>query len=139
MNRSKNDDLKDHDPAADSGNYSIPERVKYMRQQRQLSQKELAQKSRLSQSTIAQIETGRMDPSIKTLEKIAEALDIEPAIFFTKNQVFVFDLLKLRAKYDHVDKLNPTIYKALDQVIRYAGEIGFFGNSAKPSRLGKKR
>lgn len=119
------EDLKEGGPAVESGDYPIPDRLKYLRQVRKYSQKELAKRSGVSQSTIAQIESGRMDPSIKTLEKIAKALDAEPAIFFTKAHVLVFDLHKLKHNYDHIDKLNPTLYKALDQIVRYAREIGF--------------
>jgi len=105
--------------------YNLGERLKYIRVDRDLSQKELADTSKVSQSTIAQIESSKKDPSINTLEKIANALDMEVAIFFASDDVHVFDMNRLKKNYDHIDKLNPTLYMALDKIIRYAKDINF--------------
>jgi transcriptional regulator with XRE-family HTH domain len=106
--------------------YSLPERLKYLRQERRkLSQVELAKLSGLSQSTIAQIEKGKKDPSISTLRKISIALDVHMAVLFASDEVHVFDMQRLKRKYDHTDKLNPTLYTALGRVIQWAKEIGF--------------
>lgn len=105
--------------------YSLPERVAYFRKQREMTQAQLADKAGVSQSTIAQIESGDKDPSIETLKKIAKAFDTHIAILFAAEDVFVFDMTKLRKKYDHVDKLNPTLYFALGKIVSYAKDIGF--------------
>lgn len=105
--------------------YELPERLKYLRELRNLTQTEFAKKSRISQSAIAQIETGRKDPSVTTIKKLAQALDVPIALLFATNEIHVFDMRRLRAKYDHVDKLNPTLYFALGKVIQYARDIGF--------------
>lgn len=47
-----------------------------IRTYRQLTQKQLAKKSKVSQATIAQIETGIKSPSLKTLRKISKALNV---------------------------------------------------------------
>lgn len=105
--------------------YTLPERLKYLRIQRELTQADLAKVSKVSQSTIAQIESGRKDPSINTLKQIAKALDIEIAILFASDEVHIFDMKRLRAKYKKVDDLNPTLYTAIGKVLRYAKDIGF--------------
>ena len=106
--------------------YSLPERLLYLRQERRhLTQAQLAKMSGVSQSTIAQIEKGRKDPSISTLRKIAEALGVNMAVLFASDDVHVFDMQRLKKKYDHVDKLNPTLYTALGKVIQWAKDIGF--------------
>ena len=105
--------------------YSLGERLRYIRTNRKLSQKELALKSQISQSTIAQIESSKKDPSISTLRKIADALDMEVAIFFASDDVHIFDMKRLKKKYKDVDSLNPTLYMAIGKVIRYAKDIGF--------------
>jgi len=105
--------------------YSLPERLKYLRQARGLSQKDLAEQAGVSQSTIAQIESGRKDPSISTVRAIAGALDTETAVLFATEKVHVFDMKKLEDKYKSIDGLHPTIHVALDKVIRYAKKIGF--------------
>lgn len=105
--------------------FSLGERVAYLRKRRKLTQAELAKASGISQSTIAQIESGRKDPSIKTLEKIAMALDFHIAVLFAGDNIHVFDMDRLNKKYDKVDKLNETLYFALGKVVRYAKDIGF--------------
>lgn len=106
-------------------NYTLPERLKYLRQNRKLTQGELAKKAGVAQSTIAQIESGRKDPSISTIKLIAKALDVEIAIFFATDNVHVFDMTRLNKRYKRVEDLNPTLHVALDRVIRFAKKIGF--------------
>ena len=54
-------------------------RIRELRRARGLSQKHLAELARLSQATVAHIETGRKDPSVETLRKVTRALDIHIA------------------------------------------------------------
>ena len=105
--------------------FSLPERISYLRERRRLTQGELAKAAGVSQSTIAHIENGKKDPSLASLKKIASALDVHMAILFSSDQVHVFDMERLKKKYDHVDKLNPTLYYAIGKVVAYAKEIGF--------------
>jgi transcriptional regulator with XRE-family HTH domain len=105
--------------------YSLGERLKFIRESRNLTQNELAHASGLTQSTIANIEKENKDPSIQTLEKIAKCLDIHIATLFSTEDVYVFDLKRLRRKYTKAEKLTPHLYMALGQVIQYARHIGF--------------
>ena len=93
--------------------FSLAERLVYLRERRHLTQAELAKNADGSQSTIAQIESGRKDPSLSTLIKLSKALDCHIAILFSSDEVHVFDMARLKKKYDHVDKLNPTLYYAI--------------------------
>lgn len=104
--------------------FSLSERLKYLRETRNLTQKDLAELANVSQPTIAHIEKGTKDPSVNTLSKIANALDIHISTLFTTNEIFVFDLKRLRRKYNHVDKLTPHLYMGLGKVIQYAKDIG---------------
>src|SRR5665213_2441781 len=110
---------------AASVEYPLGDRVKYLRSLRGLSQVQLAKDAKLSQATIAQIESGRKDPSVEALRQIARALDTEIAGLFTGDDIFVFDLRRLRRKYNHADKLTPHLYQALGRVIQYARDIKF--------------
>jgi transcriptional regulator with XRE-family HTH domain len=109
--------------------FSLGERIRYLRRKRELNQVELAKIAKVSQSTIAQIESGEKDPSISALERIARALDVHISILFVGDDVHVFDLNRLRKRYDQVGKLNPTLYFALGRVVAYAKEIGFLEKS----------
>jgi transcriptional regulator with XRE-family HTH domain len=106
-------------------NYTLPERLKYLRQSRGLTQGQLAKNAGVAQSTIAQIESGRKDPSISTLKMISKALDIEMAILFASDDVHVFDMNRLNDRYKRVEDLNPTLHVAMDRVVRFAKKIGF--------------
>ncbi len=105
--------------------FSVGDRVKYMRDRRGFTQEQLAKKSRVSQSTIAQIESSRKDPSMTTLKKLCGALDVEMAVLFAGDNVHVFDMTGLRKRYKSASDLNPTLYKAFGEVIRMAREIGY--------------
>lgn len=72
----------------------IGERLKGLRQQRGLSQRELAKKAGVTNSTISLIEQNRVSPSIASLKKVLDGLPISLAQFFTpdteqnRDQVF---------------------------------------------------
>jgi transcriptional regulator with XRE-family HTH domain len=103
--------------------YSLSERLKFLRESRKLTQGAMAKLAGLSQATIAHIEKGTKDPSVETLNKISRALDIHIATLFTTDDVFVFDMKRLRRKYDNVDRLTPHLYMALGKVVQYARDI----------------
>lgn len=112
-------------PKAVFPEYNLGERIKYLRTSRSLSQAHLAKEAKLSQPTIAQIEAGKKDPSVQTLKQIAKVLDVEIAALFAAEDIFVFDLKRLRRKYNHRDKLTPHLYMALGKIIQYAKDIKF--------------
>ena len=57
-------------------NKKIGIRIKIERFNRKISQEKLAEKSGLNRTTIGYIERGEISPTIETLYKISEALDI---------------------------------------------------------------
>lgn len=109
-----------------SPEYDLGERLRYLRETRKLTQAQLATQSKVSQATIAHIEKGSKDPSVETLRKVAEALDVHIATLFSTNDVFVFDLIRLRRKYNSADKLTPHLYMGLGKVVQFARDIKFF-------------
>ncbi len=96
-----------------------------MRQRRELTQAQLSKAAGVSQSTVAQIESGDKDPSFSTLMKLANALDCHIAVLFSSEDVHVFDMKRLKRKYNSVEKLNPTLYHSFGMVVSFAREIGF--------------
>ena len=72
----------------------IGERLKTLRQQKGLSQRELARKAGVTNSTISLIEQNRVSPSIASLKKVLDGLPLSLADFFTadveKNRDQVF-------------------------------------------------
>ncbi|HBQ63693.1 MAG TPA: XRE family transcriptional regulator [Clostridiales bacterium] len=56
---------------------NLGEKIKSIREQKGLRQKDLAVKSCMSNTYLSDIEVGRSLPSFRTLEKIASALDVD--------------------------------------------------------------
>jgi transcriptional regulator with XRE-family HTH domain len=55
------------------------EKLRRIRDERLLSQRELAEKAGLSPTTILKLEAGRVeDPHPRTVRKLADALEVEP-------------------------------------------------------------
>jgi transcriptional regulator with XRE-family HTH domain len=109
----------------DPPEYNLGERLRYLRETRSLTQKQLALLASVSQATIAHVEKSTKDPSVETLRKIAAALDIHIATLFSTNDVYIFDMKRLRRKYNSADKLTPHLYMAIGRVVQYAKDIDF--------------
>jgi len=60
----------------------IATRIREMREQRSLSQRALAEAAGVSAAALSQIEARQTSPSVATLEKLAEGMDVSVAAFF---------------------------------------------------------
>lgn len=58
---------------------TLAENIKYYRSQLAITQEELAKMAGINRSYLAGIEAGQRNTSIKTLEKLANALEVSPA------------------------------------------------------------
>jgi len=63
----------------------IIDKIKVIRIRNGVSQMELSLRSNLSQSFIANLEKGKKHPSVLTLIRIAEALNVNPQDFFPES------------------------------------------------------
>jgi transcriptional regulator with XRE-family HTH domain/mannose-6-phosphate isomerase-like protein (cupin superfamily) len=61
---------------------AIGEKLRAVRQERQMSLRELANKAEVSASMLSQIETGKVFPSVRSLYGIANALNVSVDYFF---------------------------------------------------------
>src|SRR5688572_31947748 len=61
---------------------SLGDRIKTLRLERELQQRQLAEKAGLTPSMVSQIESGRLTPSLNTVGKIAAALSVPIALLF---------------------------------------------------------
>ena len=57
-------------------NLLFAERLKYLRKEKGLSQKELAEKIQITQRKISYLETGQLEPDLKTLWKISSYFEV---------------------------------------------------------------
>ena len=61
-----------------------PVKIRELRQARGVSQAEFGRTIGVAEQTVRKWELGKQDPSIKTLEKVAEELGTFPSYFFTE-------------------------------------------------------
>lgn len=57
--------------------FEVGANIKSIRQHKNISQRKLAERAGISNTYLSDIEVGRTNPSLKTLEKIAAALEME--------------------------------------------------------------
>lgn len=97
-----------------SGSY-VGYKVKKIRTERGLTQAELAKKASVSTGLIGQIESGKVEPSIKTLEKIAKSLSLSTCYFVAEGDD-INTLLK--SMNPELRKLlsNPQVHSTLEMI-----------------------
>jgi transcriptional regulator with XRE-family HTH domain len=65
---------------------TVGERVRYLRQRRVMTIRELAERAGIAHwQTVQAIETGKHRPRPSTLRKLAAALEVEPAALLPEN------------------------------------------------------
>lgn len=57
-------------------NIQFAERLKYLRTEKELSQQQLAEKLQMTQRKISYLETGKLEPDLKTLWKISSYFSV---------------------------------------------------------------
>jgi transcriptional regulator with XRE-family HTH domain len=81
----------------------IINRIKAVRIKNGISQMDLSLRSNLSQSFIANLEKGKKQPSVLTLIRIADALNVNPKDFFPES-----------IEYNSKEQVKEKIHKLLD-------------------------
>nr|WP_281270316.1 helix-turn-helix transcriptional regulator [Oceanobacillus arenosus] len=93
--------------------YILGERLRSIREEKKVSSKQLERLSGISQSAISKIETNIQSPSVETLMKICNALDIT-IIDLIENNDLSPDILNLIST---AKKLSPYQRKKLTEFI----------------------
>ena len=91
----------------------LGQRIKELREQRNLSQEFVAEKLEINPSNYWRIENGMSYPKPENLEKICEILDVKISELFTFGHIQDFDVIKkeLHNIIDEDKKLTLLIYK----------------------------
>ncbi len=113
------------------------DKVKYYRLLNNMSQKELASKTNKSKTTIVQIENNIIPLTLKSCEKIADALNIDERLLYDDYLEFInYDypnkLKNLRLKMglnikDFAEKLHitPVVYRRWENDINILSRVSF--------------
>ncbi len=97
----------------------IGKRIKELRKSKRLSQEKLSELADIAQNSLSNIETGDNFFTAETLEKIADALDIEPLELFNfghfkSNEKMLEEINKLLK--EHPEKI-PEFYRIVKAII----------------------
>lgn len=108
---------------------TIGERIKKIRQEKGLSQKELGEKLNVSQQMIGQWETGKSNPKLANLQKIATTLSVSTNTFLKLEKNHTNDelmqLIKLHEEQQaELNKDNDTRHHLLTFHYDSMGKIG---------------
>ena len=98
----------------------LGKRIKELRKQRGLTQEQVAEKIQLEQNTISIIESGRNFPTLVTLEKIANVLQVELSDFFNYETSEDTEIIKksLEIKFQSLsDNQIKQVYKYIKNVV----------------------
>ncbi len=93
--------------------------LKRLRKARDWSQVRLTKKSKIDRATINQIEGGKRSPTIETLKKLADALEVEVADFFPKLEPSLFN-------NDVRRPISNKTFKTIRENIRYPNASKLF-------------
>ena len=100
--------------------FQIGNKIKEIRKKRGLTQAELAEKINVDPKYISRLETGNSTPSIPTIAKISETLDVEMFNFFIvetdkkKNQLI--ELISSKLPKANIKELNA-IFEILNIMV----------------------
>jgi putative transcriptional regulator len=64
------------------GRLMVGHKVRELREERRMSQTELAERAGISRVTVNRVENGHLVPSATTVVQLAGALDVDPGEFF---------------------------------------------------------
>ena len=84
----------------------VVQSIRLIRKKKNVSQMELCLRANMSQGFLTNIETGKKEPSVMTLIRIASALDVSPRDFFPEAALSPDAELKQGIKNDIIDLLN---------------------------------
>lgn len=92
--------------------------VRILRQDRQLTQEDLAEKSVLSVDTVRRLETGTITPSLETLCKLCDGLEVSLRTLFAVFGTREAQVPQVEDLYDALSRCNPQQLRTIARVVR---------------------
>lgn len=114
----------------------IGEKIKALRVDKKLSQKEVALNIGIDQAQYSRIESGKVEPTLSSLEKIADALGVKVADLFTEEKTvdvnsYDSNLVERLRLIDELDEQErKSIFSIIDIAISKKRLKDFLNNAA---------
>lgn len=89
----------------------VGNKIRYQRELRELSRKQLSEMSGVAEISITQYELGKRQPKLKQLIKIAKALDVDPFILITED--------------NYPDECYQKWLEASEPIYKYLDSLGY--------------
>ncbi len=102
----------------------IGENIKRVREEKGMTQKELAEKCNLATITIRQYESGKREPKTRTLHKIAKALDVYILELTIDKHAHYVSILDIMAKDKAEMEESEYALKKISRYIRLLNDDG---------------
>ncbi|AND64168.1 XRE family transcriptional regulator [Flavobacterium columnare NBRC 100251 = ATCC 23463] len=100
---------------------NIGEKIRVFRTERSLSQKEVAISIGIDQAQYSRIESGKVEPTVSSLEKIAEALNVKVYQFFEEDTIDINSFEKtIIEKVQLIEELDEEERKSIYNIIDIA-------------------
>ncbi|WKA55445.1 helix-turn-helix domain-containing protein [Planococcus shixiaomingii] len=90
--------------------------LKKLRKERKLTLKELAEQTGVSISFLSQVERGKSSATLESLRRFADALDVNPGIFFEENASYD-ELAERKALYHYKDLSHGVKHSTLSPIM----------------------
>jgi transcriptional regulator with XRE-family HTH domain len=97
----------------------LGKRIQELRKRKGFTQEKVAELISMEQNTISVIESGRNFPTLATLEKIANVLEVELSDFFIYDYLDDIDVLKVRTQ----TKINSMDENQIRKLFQYIKSI----------------
>lgn len=101
---------------------TLSDNIKFYRKQRGLSQKEVSAKIEMNQAQYSRVESGKVDPNLSSLRKIAEALNVSLSDLLKEDKnlnISSFDLSMVE-KVKLIEELEEDDKKSIYHIIEIA-------------------
>lgn len=113
---------------------SVGEKIKHYRKAKKMTQKQLGELCSIAEPNIRKYELGKQNPKKETVEKIAEALDINPNVLLGWEDTYNPDG-SLEKEVSLLEQLQQQYGKDAVQLLQYFTELNELGKERALERI----
>ena len=107
---------------------TVGDRIKHLRKNQKMTQKEFAEKVGIARSTLAGYESNQIEPSLNVIFKISNIFNVRPS-YFLRTMIVEYpiqndDLIDITSKLDDLmDKISSSDILVNNEVVKHETDI----------------